>query len=209
MSANAATIQIQSPQWFTAGAVLKVNAYGFLLMTPVVCSILAASVVPLGALTLVIPLVVLAGAVFFQPFGQGNTHITRLVRALNPAAARREDGYVVQLKLSPRLQTGVRATLEDADDIGWLSLGDSGLVFGGDSVKLFVPYDQIERVQHRNIGLRGAFVYGRRIRLTVKGLPEVSTFEVAERSSLLLSESRRLTRQLYERLAAKVPAATK
>jgi hypothetical protein len=191
------------------GAVMTVNAYGLLLAIPVCASIVVVSVVPFSMLTLLIPLLVVAAAAFFLPFGLGNTHISRLVCSLAPAAASGEGGFVVQLTLAPRMTTGLRATLEDADDVGWLSLGKDSLVFTGDAVKLVLPYDQIEKLRPKNIGLRGGFVYGRRIRLVVKGLPEAASMEFAERSSWLLPTSRRITRELYEQLSAKIAEGSK
>ena len=207
MAANAATIQISQPKRFGLGAALTVNAYGLLLMAPVFVSMLVASILPLGILTALLPLLVVAAAAYFLPFGMGNTHITRLVRSFAASAASGRDGFVVQLTLTPKLRSGLRATLEDADDIGWLTLGPDALAFAGDSVQLCVPYQRIERVQPRNIGLRGAFVYGRRIKLAVAGLPEAPSMELAERSSWLLPASRRITAQLYTQLLAKVPPA--
>lgn len=208
MATNSATIEIGQPKVFTLGTVLTVNAYGLLLMAPVLVAMLVVSMVPFGILTILIPVMVLAGAAYLLPFGLGNTHITRLVGSFSPAAGKGKDGFVVQLTLSPRLRSGLRATLEDADDIGWLSFAAGGLVFTGDSVKLSIPYDCLERVQPRNIGLRGGFVYGRRIRVVVAGLPEAASLEFAERTSWLLPASRRITRELYQRLAAQVPPAS-
>jgi hypothetical protein len=130
--------------------------------------------------------------------------VTRLVQSLNPAAGKSEDGFIVQLTLSPRIRSGLRAIVDDADDIGYLSFTETGLLFQGDSVKLFVPFDQIEQVRPQNIGLRGLFVYGRRIKVRVSGLPQATSIEFAERSSWLLSDSRRITRKLSERLSTKV-----
>ena len=99
--------------------------------------------------------------------------------------------------------SGLRGLLEDADDIGCLSFTSSEFVFHGDSVKLSVPFDQIERVRRQNVGLRGLFVYGPRIELAVSGLPNIKSLEFAERSSWLLPTSRRTTRKLFECLSAK------
>jgi hypothetical protein len=126
-----------------------------------------------------------------------------LVRSLNPAASKSEDGFIVQLTLSPRIRSGLRAILDDADDVGYLSFTESELLFQGDSVRLSVPFDRIEQVLPQNIGLRGLFVYGRRIRVVASGLPRLTAFEFAERSSWLLPDSRRITRKLAERLATK------
>jgi hypothetical protein len=208
MHASSATVEVVQPRLFTLGAVLTVNAYGLALAAPFLMSILVVSLIPFGVLTVLIPFLVVAGTAYFLPFGLGNTHITRLVRSLRPAASQGGKGFVVQLTLSPRIRSGFRAILEDADDIGHLSFTSAGLVFDGDSVRLFVPYDHIEQVRPQNIGLRGLFVYGRRIKIMVSGLPEAEALEFAERSSWFLPASSRITRQLCERLAAGVAAGT-
>jgi hypothetical protein len=205
MQSNLATVEIRQPRLFTLGASVTVNAYGLLLLTPLVTSFLVVSLMKFSILTVLIPFLVVAATAFFLPLGMGNTHVTRLVRALNPAADRGGQGLVVQLTLSPRIRSGLRAVLEDADDIGCLRFSEAGLAFEGDSVKLFVPYDCIERVQPQNIGLRGLFVYGRRIKVVASGLPNIGALEFAERSSWLLPASRRISRELFRRLAAKVP----
>ena len=208
MHTNSATIEIAKPRLFTAGAVAIVSAYGILLATPFLISVLVISVIKFGILTVLIPLLVVAATAYFLPFGLGNAHVTRLVRSLNPAAAKDEDGFIVQLTLSPRLRTGLLALLEDADDIGYLSFTGTGLLFQGDSVKLTIPFDRIQQVRPQNIGLRGLYVYGRRIRLVVSDLPQAEAFEFAERSSCLLPTSRTITRKLYQRLSTKAPPET-
>lgn len=207
MDLKPATIEVAPPKLFTTGAVVAVNAYGAMLAVPVVLSVLAVSVTNVGLWTGLIPLCVVAATAYFLPFGLGNTHITRVVRSFNSAAARGEEGFVVQLTLSPRLRSGFRALLEDADDIGYLTFSGNELHFQGDSVKLIVPLDRVELVRSQNIGLRGLFVYGQRIKVAVSGLPQVESIEFAERSSCLLPTSRAITRQLYMRLSTGVPRA--
>ena len=186
MHSHSARIEINRPRLFTAGAVAIVNAYGILLATPILSSILVVSVIKLGVLTVAIPLLAVAATACFLPFGLGNAHITRLVRALNPDAGKDEDGFIVQLTLSPRLRSGLRGLLEDADDIGYLTFNRNELCYQGDSIKLVLPWEDIQLVRPRNIGLRGLFVYGRRIQVVVSGWPEAAAFEFAERSSCLL-----------------------
>ena len=207
MHSSAPTIEFTQPKLFTAGAVATVNAYGVVLAMPLFFSILVVSVIKFGILTALIPLLVVAATAYFLPFGLGNTHVTRLVRSLHPAAGKDESGFIVQLTLSPRLSSGLRAILEDADDIGYLSFTGTGLVFQGDSVQLSIPFDRITRVQPQNVGLRGRFVYGRRIRVVISGLAEIESIEFAERSSWLLPTSRAITRKLCQRLRAAAPQA--
>jgi hypothetical protein len=209
MHSDSAIIEITRPRLFTAGAVAIVNAYGMLLAMPILSSILVVSVIKLGFLTVAIPLLAVAATAYFLPFGLGNAHIARLVRALNPDAGKNEDGFIVQLTLSPRLRSGLRGLLEDADDIGYLTFNRNELCYQGDSIRLLLPWEDIQLVRPRNIGLRGLFVYGRRIKVVVSGLPEVAAFEFAERSSCLLPASRAITRRLYERLSTNVAPKTK
>jgi hypothetical protein len=208
MPSDSAKIEITRPRLFTAGAVAVVNAYGLLMITPIFSAIIAVSVIKLSVLTVLIPLLALAATVFLLPFGLGNTHVARLVRSLKPGVGQNEDGFIIQLTVTPRLRSGLRALLEDADDIGYLTFGCRALCFQGDSVKLSVPWEDIQLVRPRNIGWRGLFVYGRRIRLVVSGWPEVESFEIAERSSWLLPASRIITRKLYEQFLASVPPKT-
>jgi hypothetical protein len=200
---NTAKIEIAQPKAFTLRAVCAVNAYGFFLAVPVFASILVVSVLKFGLHTVLIPLLVIAGTAVFLPFGLGNPYVARLVRSLMPGGGSGAKGFIVQLTLSPRIRSGLRAMSEDADDIGYLSFSESGLLFEGDSVRLSVPFDCIQEVRSHNIGLRGLFVYGRRIRVVVSGLPNVESFELAERSSWLLPTSRKITRELCEQLSKK------
>ena len=204
MQKNSAQIEITEPKLFTAGAVLTVSAYGFVLVTPIFASMLVVSLIKFGLLTVLIPSLVVMATAYFLPFGQGATHLARLVRSLHPGAGQGEDGFIVQLTLSPRLRKGLRAILEDADDIGYLSFSGTELRYEGDSVKLTVPFDRITAVAPQDIGLRGLFVYGRRIRVTIAGVPEAESLDFAERSALVLPTSRAISRRLCERLAATI-----
>src|SRR5207249_6556483 len=104
-------IEISQPRVFTAGAVAVVCAYGVFLCIPVFISVLVMSLRKFGLLSLLYPFLTLAATTYFLPFGFGNTYVTRLVRALHPAASRKQDDFIVQLTLSPRLRSGVRALL--------------------------------------------------------------------------------------------------
>ena len=203
MTTNAAKIEIAQPKLFTMGAVMVTSLYGLSLAVPILVSVLVVSVLKFGILTAVIPLVALVGTVYFLPFGLGNPHVARLVRSLNPDAVKAGEGFIVQLALWPRVRSGLRAVLEDADDFGYLSFSGAEMCFQGDSVKLTVPLDCIEEVQVQNIGLRGLFVYGRRIGVVVSGLPNVEALEFTERSSWLLPTSRKITRKLHAQLSRK------
>lgn len=208
MQASSPTIEIVQPKRFTAAAVMIISAYGVLLLLPLFFAILLVSLLKFGLLTILIPLLVVAVTVSLLPFGLGNTYATRLVKSLPAEESRGEEAFIVQLTLSPRIRSGIRAILDDADDLGCLRLASDALIFQGDSVRLVVPYDHIAEVQPRNIGLRGLFVYGRRIKVSVSNWPEIDEMEFAERSSCNLPASKRITRRLYELLSAQVSSAT-
>lgn len=208
MQTSAATMETTEPKVFTLGAAVMVNAYGLLLVAPLFAAMVVVSLMKFSALTVLVPLAVVAGTAYLLPFGGGNTYVRRLVHSLVGAAeGKGAEGFVVQLTLSPRLRSGVRAVLEDADDIGRLTLEEDGARFAGDAVKVFVPYDRIEDVRAENSGLRGGFVYGRRIRVVACGLPQTGWLEFMERGSLLLPESRRITRELHAGLLSRVAAS--
>jgi len=201
VSINTPAIEIAQPKLFTMGVVLIVSAYGLLLAVPVFASMLIVSLLKIGILTALVPCAAIVGTAFFLPVGLGNPHVLRVLRSLPPLADNTEAAVVVQLTLAPRIRSGLRAMLEDADDFGYLSFGDSGLRFRGDSVRLSIPFECIQEVRPQNVGLRGRFLYGRRIRIVVSGLPGIGSLEFAERSSWLLPSSRRITKQLCQHLA--------
>jgi hypothetical protein len=200
-SETRARIEITPPRRVKAGALAAICAYGFLVCAPVIVSVPVISVMNFGVLTFLIPLAAVAAATFFLPIGFGNPYVTSLVRSLTPAAGKDRDGFVVQLALSPRLSSGIRALIEDADDFGCLSFTSSELVFRGDSINLSIPFNQIGQVERRSIGWRGLFLGQNRIVIAVSGLPEVDSIEFAERSSWVLPASRAVTGRMFDRLS--------
>jgi hypothetical protein len=202
---EAPQIKINPPRRLTGGALAILSAYGLALMVPVLVAILFVSTLSLGAITLLLPLAVIALVTLFLPFGFGNLYVTRLVRAVHLEAATARNGFVVQLTLTPRLRQGWRALLEDADDLGWLSITDSALEFYGDSIRLSLPFEHIRQLRAVSIGWRGLFLYGPPTKLAVSGLPNIAELQIAERSSCLLPASRATARELYRRLSANLP----
>jgi len=199
-SSSGQNVEITSPKVFTAGPILVIAGCGFLLVAPVLLSLLVVTVIKLGMLTMLIPLLTIAATAYFLPFGLGNPVVRRLVRSLEPDAA--EDGFIVQMTLTPRVRSGLRALVEDADDLGYLSFTTSQLVFQGDSVRLRIPWTQITEVRPQNIGWRGRYLYGSRIIITVAGIPDVNAVTFSERSSLLLPASKQITKKLRDRICA-------
>jgi hypothetical protein len=205
-SAPAPKLERKPPVLFTASAVLVSSGYGLVLMVPVIVSMLYVTVIQFSALTVLIPLATIAAATFFLPIGFGNPYISRLVRHLHPAPNGEEPAYIVQLTRSPRIRSGLLALLEDADDIGFLSYTESGMEFVGDSVQLSIPYESIRNLRQQNVGARALFAYGLQTVVSLEGFPEGGTFKFSERSSWILTTSRRNGRQVYQRLRVKVDA---
>lgn len=177
-------------------------SFGVLLVIPVLIAIAVISLLKFGIITWLLPLLGIAATVYFLPFGFGNPYAAKLVGSLAEAENTTGDGFIVQLTLSPRIHRGWRAYMEDADDLGYLCFANTAMVYRGDAVRFTIPFRQIAGVQARNVGWRGLFVYGRRVVVRVKGLPNGETLEFADRSSWLLPTSRRVMRRLYERLNA-------
>lgn len=195
-------VEVTSPQAFTPGAIFVISACGVLLATPVMASLLAVTVIKLGILTVLIPAATIAVTAYFLPFGLGNPIVKKLVRSVNPNANEEQDSFIVQMTLCPRIRSGLRAFIEDADDLGYLRFTDSELLFQGDSVRLRIPWKQITDVRPQNIGWRGRYVYGSRLIITVAGMANVEALMLSERTSLLLPTSKRITRKLHQRICA-------
>jgi hypothetical protein len=201
------SVEILPPRVFTPGAILLIATFGVLLVAPVLLSLLAVTLIKLSIFTVLIPLLTMAVTAYFLPCGLGNPVARRLVRSLGVGANEEKDGFIVQVTMSPRIRSGLRAVIEDADDLGYLSFTDSELVFRGDSVRLRLPWKQIAEVRPQNIGWRGRYLYGSRIKVTLTGIPNVEAVTFSERSSLLLPTSKRVTRKLHERICAALESA--
>jgi hypothetical protein len=204
MTPTTAQFKVTPPRLLSSGAVLIISAYGLLLVIPVLAAILVVSLLQLSFLTIVLPLFAAAVTTFFLPLGFGNPYVVRLVRSLHPDWSNTADSFVAQITFVPRLCSGLRALLEDADDVGWLSFDKSGLSFQGDSVHLLVPFDQIQEVTTESIGWRGLFLYGPQTVVRVSGLPNVNALKLAERSSWLLPDSRKSAGRLLFCLASRL-----
>jgi hypothetical protein len=200
-----AQMDVSPPRLLTTRAVFAESAYGVLLWIPVLISMLVVSVLRYGVATFLLPLATMGAAVFFLPFASGNAYIGRLIRPLRPPARAEEESFIVQLTLTPRMRSGMRALIEDADDVGWLSFTKSTLVFHGDSVRLSLPYEQILQARRQTLGWRGWFVP--RVEVAINGLSGVTALEFAERSSYLLPASRKTAQRLYEALNGRVRGA--
>lgn len=203
MTETAPVFTIQPAKLFTSGAIVITSLYGFVLMLPVLVTILAVTLLKFGLWTFLIPLVVIGAATYFLPLGFGNPYVTRLVHPLRPPAVPPQDLFVVQLSTSPRIRSGPMALLEDADDIGVLAFTDSTVEFYGDAVRLSVPFSEIKDLSQRNAGSRALFAYGHQLVFKIPSLHGV-VFRFAERSSRVLPSSRRIADRMYRELKRRV-----
>ncbi len=201
-------IEITPPKLFTKKAIVVLNLYAVLGWFPMgVVIVLIPSIFesfkPEIALSLSLVAAGLAAClcIYFAPFGMGNPHVRKLVRSLNVSG---KHGYIIQLAIIPRLKSGFWAFLEDADDIGILAITENELVFKGDSVEFSFPYAQIKNIRKKNIGWRGAWIYGNRIQIDFLDLVGKKSFEFAERSSLCIPASRQISAELFNFLSTKI-----
>ena len=207
MTTAGSKFQLQSASRFTTSAIVTSSLYGFILIVPVLLSILAVTAFRFGLVTFLIPLGAMALATFFLPLGFGNPYIVRLVQQLRPIAASDQDVYVVQVSREPRIRSGLMAILEDADDVGILSYTDSCLEFNGDALQLRVPFGDIQEAKQQNAGSRALFAYGPATVVRISDLPEAGTLRFAERSSWILPTSRRNANRMYRRLRERLESA--
>jgi hypothetical protein len=199
MASTSAQIQVSEPRVFTAGAIAITSAYGLVGLVPVFISFLMLSVLGFKFSALLIGLAMIAIVIWLLPLASGNPYVTKLVRSISPANSEDSNGFIVQITLSPRLRSDLRALAEDADDIGYLTADDSRLFFQGDSIKLSVPFAEITRVERKYRGLRSLFVP--RIVVTVPG--PLGSLEFGERAAALLPASRRTSNRIYKLLLEK------
>ncbi len=202
------TFEQKAPTLFTSHALLCIYAHSLILVLPLVLALAAMTLMKPGLLTLLIPLATLAATAYILPFGLGNGFVRHLALRIAPTADDAKS-FIVQITLRPRLRSGLRALIEDADDIGILSLNAQGFEFTGDSLRISLPYSAISVVRSRNVGIRGRFLYGSRTEITSTALGGHQAIEFCERSSLVLPQSKRISRTLTDRMLAATKSAAR
>lgn len=114
-----------------------------------------------------------------------------------------EEHYTVQIALNPRHSTGLRALLDDCDDIGVLFLLEDELRFEGDCMSFVLPRDAIDLiVDGSDSAVYGVLGLGKRTTFQIK--PSVNhpftSITLAERRSAQLIQYYRYARILVDRL---------
>ncbi len=201
MDADTPQIDICAPRWFRFGQILVMNAYELILL---------AAVIPIGAAPLIatwfiddevllllillaalfVMCVMVAASLYFIPFLLANGYASKLVRRHVSTADMSVDRYTCQIALTPRIHSGLRGFLEDADDIGVLTIGATHVRFEGDSVRFSIPFTHVV-VEAENIGIRAAWISGQKIRLRVRDFGPYESVVVIERGSLTTPTARR------------------
>ncbi len=100
--------------------------------------------------------------------------------------------YVCQISMTPKICSGIRAFLEDADDIGYLSVSTGSVEFRGDSVDFSLTKAEIINVRSYNVGWRGYWIAGRRIKIAISGHEKIKEIEISERHSWTIPGSQSL-----------------
>src|SRR5690348_11629881 len=109
-------IEISEPRRFGMISIAGKYLFSFLPAIPVLAALLAISLKNLGLWSLILPVVLLAGMIYILPFF-GNSYVSWIVHAAN-AGSLSKDKVIVQITLCPRIRTGFRGLIEDADDVG-------------------------------------------------------------------------------------------
>jgi hypothetical protein len=187
----------RAPRFFTGRALSVLYGIAALASVPILGAFM---VISLKGFTRG-PVVFLVAAVllvtYFLPVAFGNGYIARLARGVTPPPGAGGRWFLVQVKLVPRLYTGLRAILDDADDIGWVRSSPEGIEYVGDALSFTVPRAQIVSIRRRAFGARGLSLCGDRMECAVSGIEGVETVEFTERASRSLAGSRRIAGELY------------
>jgi hypothetical protein len=120
-------------------------------------------------------------------------------RILSPAP---EGAHICQISMTPKLCSGLRAVLEDADDIGYLTISGDSVEFKGDCVDFSIPKAEISGVRSCNIGWRGYWIAGKRIKLTISEHDKFKEIEISERHSWTIPDSRSIADEIHARISA-------
>ncbi len=140
-----------------------------------------------------------AMAVLLLPF-TNNYYVARHVRRSIPLPEGDSETYLVQITLSPRVYGGLRGFLEDADDVGYLRFTEEGFEFFGDSITIQLPFENIESIQDVNVGIRGLWIVGRRVRVSTSAFPPYVGIEFLDREGLSVRRTRQISESIIHAL---------
>jgi hypothetical protein len=110
----------------------------------------------------------------------------------------------VSLRGVPAVGRGIRKSLDDADDLGFLSFWKDGLTFRGDSIAVTLPYSNIVEVSFRTSGLRAFWSSDAWVRLHLNGGGGIQALDIAEGWSLSWPQARERNRGLAAKLQRRI-----
>ena len=131
---------------------------------------------------------------------QCNYYIKRILkqRGIVPSE---KSSYVFQISTLPRQLSGLRGVLEDADDIGILTLGKTNFTFNGANIQTTIPYTSIASAEKESGGSRVLFLMSR-IKITLLDNENSGIKEIlfCERDSSSTPESWKTTELVFSSL---------
>lgn len=121
---------------------------------------------------------------FFNPCAQLNPFLCWKARSTVDPVADTGDQFVCQVSFSPRLQKGLQSALDDADDIGMLTIGQQGLTFHGGFCRFSLPLNLITSMEGKFNIFPGFCLSGRRLILHYNSEHGEGKLEVEHRQGL-------------------------
>ena len=208
-------LRIEAPKRFGMAAVCEINilaaiSAGIIAFFSLGGLLLCFGFVGLGLSMdkwFLVPLGLLCGCIggfffSFLPLIQINPFVRHIVRENAGPVSDRRDTHDVQLAITPRLCKGLRGFLEDADDIGRLTIFQEGIRFEGDHVYIELPFSAIDELTHVNSGARLIWLVGRRVRTETTVFEGVQRLEFLERESNTIMTSRRISGNMVRTMEA-------
>lgn len=188
---SAATISFLS----ILGAVLFLHSWTLQTGNPVYLPDLSHIMAPIGFM-----------AIYFAvlPFLLANPYIRYLLRKEFAAKTASTPCYDCHITLTPRLYTGFRGVIEDADDIGRLEISRDALVFTGDHINIYLPFDSIVSATSENCGSRRLWMLGNQIVIRTDKLVGLTGFHLNERQSNTTAGSHRIAKEIFRVLQQRI-----
>jgi hypothetical protein len=211
-------IQISTPSSFTAKQVIVENlmsllpqivfgasiGFGFVAFPADMFFLLYYGKSLFGVLIPVCSLIIGLSFLFYAPLAlMMNFYIKSIVKKAG-LSFNESNEYASQISLKPRLHGGLWGVLEDADDVGVLRIDENQVSFTGDHINLCFAFSTIESVEKRNVGYRGFWLVGKRIRIYLKDTNEYRQIEFLERQSTTLIEAKRISINVFTLIAEKI-----
>jgi len=209
------SVQIGDPKRFRWREILVINAINIVPGFVLGASGAAASLCLAGAflakeyqfLLLAIgaaAVVVFGLGLFLWPVAVGNLYVRRIAKGSLDRRLPGSPSYICQISFLPRLHGGFRGFMEDADDVGHLQITDEVLSFTGDHVCLLLRLDCIQGFTSHNVGWRGMWLAGKRIRITTSVVDGVNSLELCERQSGTVVSSQRISAEIIQELRRRI-----